>query len=215
MIKVLLTDDQKSFLDVMRFSLKPYPDLLVAGMAGNGFEALEQCKKIKPDVVLMDLSMPVCDGVEGTRLIKEYNRDIKVLIVTTFDDAENIALALSNGADGYVLKDIETPELVMAIRNAMAGFGTIDKSVLNKVVRFIDPGNKVEQVAAQKVEYGLTDKEIQIMRMIVDGMSNKEIADKMFFTEGTIKNTITAILAKLELKDRTQLAVFAIRHNLV
>lgn len=214
MIKVLIVDDQLILRESLKFIIEQDSDIKVVGCACNGLEAVEFCKKNPPDVILMDIKMPVCDGIEGTKLIKSQFETVKIMVLTTFNDDENISKALKNGADGYILKDIMPDELILAIRSINKGLNIIHKNALNSVVRQFNANDTVE-LQARSIKVDLTDREISIVELIVDGKSNKEIAAVLFITEGTVKNIITGILEKLELKDRTQLAVFAVRNKLV
>ncbi len=213
MVRVLLVDDQRGFIDAVKYTLERSGEVEVIGWALNGREGYELCKKQKPDLVLMDLRMPGCDGIEGTQLIKKYDPSIKILVLTTFNEDAYIFKALQNGADGYVLKEMETSELVSAIKGVMGGLGVIDDNVLRKVSRMLNTSSGEEVKTADECD--LLGREIEVMKFVVDGMSNKEIAVKLNYSEGTVKNLITSILAKLDLKDRTQLAVFAIKNKLV
>lgn len=214
MYRIILVDDQNSFLEALKYTLEQSGEIQVAACASHGREAYELCQTHRPDLVLMDLVMPVCDGIEGTDLIKSYDPGIKVLVLTTFSDDEAITKALQRGADGYLMKEIETKEIVTAIRSVMSGFGVFQNNVLERMTKLLEPPTRREE--AQILEGNiLNTKEIEIIHCIVDGMSNQEIAEKLFYTEGTVKNIITGILAKLHVKDRTQLAVFAVRNRWV
>lgn len=207
MIKVLLVDDQTILRESLKFIIEQESEIEVIGCAGNGQEAFDACAVQKPDVVLMDIQMPECNGIEGTKLIKEkYKDSIKVVILTTFDDDENISLALNFGADGYILKSVLPAELILAIRSAASGFEIFHKNAVHNVIA------KNNSYSALKID--LTERERDVIKLIVYGMNNKEISAKLFLTEGTVKNVITGILEKLQLRDRTQLAVFAIKNNL-
>lgn len=208
MIKTIIIDDQIILRESLKFILEQDKEIEVVACGGNGKEALEFCDTLSPDLVIMDLSMPICDGVEGTKLIKSRNKSIKVLILTTFDDNKNVSEALKNGADGYVLKDIKPDELVMAVKGVAKGLSIIHRNALDAVVE------KLADVKDNK-EFNLTDREKTIIGLIVDGKSNKEIAISISFAEGSVKNIITGILNKLNLKDRTQLAIFAVKNDLI
>ncbi|TYQ15232.1 UNVERIFIED_CONTAM: LuxR family two component transcriptional regulator [Acetivibrio alkalicellulosi] len=215
MINVLLVDDQVILRESLKFIIEQDEDINVIGLAGNGNEALKLCEKLKPDVVLMDIMMPECNGVEGTKLIKSKFNTIKVIILTTFNDEENISKALKNGADGYVLKDLSPDELIMAVKSVSKGFSIMHHSALNTLTCKKEASQSSKPTVSPKIDVNLTDRELTIISLIVDGKSNKEIAETMFITEGTVKNTISHILDKLSLKDRTQLAVFAVKNNIV
>ncbi|WP_010251375.1 response regulator [Acetivibrio cellulolyticus] len=216
MIKVVLVDDQVILRESLKFIVEQDPEIKVVGLGSNGEEALNLCGELAPDVVLMDIMMPVCNGVEGTKLIKSKFQSIKVIILTTFNDEENISKAIKNGADGYVLKDIKPDDLIVAVKSVAKGFSIMHHTALNTVAKQINHDKEPTQRKQEpKFDINLTDRELSIIKLIVDGKSNKEIALSIFITEGSVKNIITNILEKLNLKDRTQLAVFAVKNNIV
>lgn len=215
MIKVVIADDQLILRESLKFIIEQDNEIEVLGCAGNGYEALSQCEQLVPDIVLMDIMMPECNGIEGTRLIKEKFKDaIKVLVLTTFNDDENISKSINYGADGFILKDILPAELVLAIKSAAHGFGIFHQSAVKTVVGINKLMSDTNQCSEKSDVIALTDREKSIIRLIVDGKSNKEIALELCITEGTVKNVMTVILEKLKLRDRTQLAVYAIKNNL-
>lgn len=214
MVKVILADDQRSYSDALKYTLERSGEMEVVACASDGREAYELCKTHHPDIVLMDLVMPLCDGIEGTSLIKAFDKTIKVLVLTTFSDDVDISRALHQGADGYLLKEMETGEIISAIKSVIGGVGIIHSNILKKVSEMLVQPSKSEN-GAVAAEAGLNGKEIEVIKLVVDGLSNKEIAEKLYYTEGTVKNMITIILAKVSAKDRTQLAVFAIKNRLV
>ncbi len=213
MLKVLLVDDSEILLQSLKIILEQDPELSVVGTGKNGIEALELCEKLSPDIVLMDVRMPECNGVEGTKLIKEKYPAIKVLILTTFDDQEYIQEAIHNGADGYVLKDINDQDLLAAIKSTSKGFSIIQGTVFRTLKTQIKPPVEESPMHSPILDYDLSDRERNVIRLIVDGFSNKQIAAKLEISEGTARNIISNILAKLKLNDRTQLAVYAIKSN--
>ncbi len=214
LIKVIIADDQVILRESLKFIIEQDNEIQVAGCAGNGNEAFNMCGKLLPDVVLMDIQMPVCDGIEGTRLIKENFNSIKVVMLTTFDDDEKISKALDYGADGYMLKDIKPDELIIAVKSAAKGISVIHKSAMATIKNRTKttPNTKTKE---RKIDINLTEREISIVKLIVEGQNNKEIALELFLTEGTIKNIVSGILTKLNLKDRTQLAVFAVKNHIL
>jgi DNA-binding NarL/FixJ family response regulator len=211
--KVLIVDDQVMLRESLKFVLEQDQDIEVVGSAGDGKEALAFCDLYSPDLVLMDIKMPVCDGIEGTGLIKAKYPGIKVIILTTFDDDQNIAKAIQN-ADGYILKDLEPAELITIIKNTVKGLRVIHQNVFETMVRKFNTATN-ETAPSPKLALKLTEKETAIIKLVVKGKSNREIADGIGLSEGRVKNIITEILSKLELEDRTQLAVFAVRNKLV
>ncbi|MGL4742493.1 MAG: response regulator transcription factor [Sarcina sp.] len=208
-IKVLLVDDELLIREGLRIMLGTFSGIEIVGTAENGEKAVEFCKKNQVDVVLMDIRMPICDGVLGTRLIKEQFKDIKVLILTTFKDSEYIKEAFKFGAYGYLLKD-STPEVIYeAIKSAYNGNIVINHEMAEKIIQKEDVKN------INIDDYNLSKKEINIIDGIARGLTNKEISGELFLSEGTIKNNITNILSKLELRDRTQIAIFAFKNRIV
>lgn len=214
MIRIVIADDQPVIRDGLKFIIEQKKDFKVVGCAGNGIEALKLCDSLQPDIVLMDIVMPVCDGVMGTKLIKSKYPDIKIVILTTFSDEEKIALALKNGASGYVLKDIDSDELLLTINGICKGLSVLHESAYNVVLKNIT-NNEIANSPRTEESLKFTKRELDIIRLIVYGKSNKEIASNLYLSEGSTRNMISAILAKAGLKDRTQLAVFAMRNNIV
>ncbi|HEX3028104.1 MAG TPA: response regulator transcription factor [Clostridia bacterium] len=208
MIKIIIADDQPVMRDGLKFIIEQNADLEVVGCAGNGMEAFELCRQLQPDVVLMDIVMPGCDGVEATKRIKEKYEKIKVIILTTFNDEEKVEQALRNGADGYVLKAIESEELILTIKSITRGLQVIHKNAYG-IVR------KKLSLQPEPKDFGLTEREMEVIRLVVFGKSNKGIASTLYLSEGSVRNIISSILFKTKLKDRTQLAVFAVKNNIV
>lgn len=215
MIKVLLVDDQDILLEGLKLILGKEEDIEICGIANNGCKAYEACKWNKPDVILMDIKMPELNGVEATTIIKRDFSDVKIIVLTTFNDDEYIYDALKNGASGYMLKDASPSEIAEAVRTVYNGGALIQSEVAVKVIdKFskLAKGNK-EKKLDSRVEL-LTDREIDICKLIAEGKNNKEIADELYLSQGTVKNHITRVLIKLDLRDRTQLAVFTIKNDL-
>jgi DNA-binding NarL/FixJ family response regulator len=215
MIKVLLVDDQDILVEGLKMILGKEEDIQICGTANNGRKAYEACKWNRPDVVLMDIKMPEVTGVEATRMIKKDFPEVKVIVLTTFNDDEYIYEALKNGASGYLLKDASPAEIAGAIRAVYNGGALIQSEIAVKVLdQFSElaKGN-LKWLPDPKVEL-LTDREIDICRLVAEGKNNREIAHELYLSEGTVKNHITKVLIKLELRDRTQLAVFTIRNGL-
>ncbi|MBC8059604.1 MAG: response regulator transcription factor [Clostridiaceae bacterium] len=212
MLRLIMVDDHKVFTDTLKFLIEKDAEIEVVGCAENVQEALQLSGILMPNIILMDIMMSGCDGIEGTGIIKEKYPSIKVIMLTTFGDDEKISRALKNGADGYVLKEIDSKELILAIKSVACGLGIVHRNVLSSIANKL----KVEEAIEYKSErYNLNERDLMIISLIVDGKSNKEIAAALFFSQGSIRNSISSILEKLNLSDRTQLAVFALKNNLI
>ena len=212
-IRVLLVDDQALFREGLHTLLSVWPDLEVVGEAGNGQEALDAAARLKPDVVLMDLRMPVLDGVAATCRLLEKIPQVKIIVLTTFDDDDHVFDGLRAGAVGYLLKDVPSEKLVEAIRAAAAGQSFLQPSVAAKVVAEFTRLTAVAQETAVSPQNTLieplSEREQEILALVATGASNKEIASELFIAEGTVKNHVTNILGKLGVRDRTQAALKA------
>jgi DNA-binding NarL/FixJ family response regulator len=214
-IRVLLVDDQPLFREGLRTLLAAQPGLEVVGEAGNGEEAVRLALSLRPEVVLMDLRMPVLDGVAATRQLHASRPECRVIVLTTFDDDENVFEGLRAGAAGYLLKDVPSERLVEAIQAVARGESFLQPSVTAKVVneftRLADRTPRHEELLLEP----LSERERQILRLLADGQTNKEIADTLVLAEGTVKNHVTSILNKLGVRDRTQAALKARELGLV
>lgn len=204
MIKVLIVDDQSLIREGLIMMLSLYDTVAIVGQVNNGQEAIEALGCVEIDLILMDIRMPVMDGVEATKIIKDMYPEIKVLILTTFNEDEYIFEGLKNGADGYLLKDISSEELVKSIETVFRGNILLQADIAKKM---IDSIYKKDEGLNEDNLKDLTKREYEIALLVGEGKSNKEISNKLFITEGTVKNHVTKILDKLELRDRTQLAV--------
>lgn len=217
MIKVLIADDQELIRQSLQIVLEIEKDIEVSGVAGNGLEVIRAVRKKCPDVILMDIRMPEMDGVVCTQIIKENYPDIKVIILTTFDDDEYVFNALKYGASGYLLKGISTKELTGAIRKVHMGSAMINGDIASKVVKLFS--RMAQSNITIQVDEGQTadlkQAEWQIIALVGRGMSNKEIAGKLSLSEGTVRNSLSSILKKLDLRDRTQLAIWAVQTGTV
>lgn len=217
MIKVMIADDQELLRHSLQFVLNQQSDIEVIAIAKNGREALEFARKMKPDVILMDIRMPEIDGVKCTELIKSENPDIKVIILTTFNDDEYVFGALCNGASGYLLKGVSMADLVAAIQEAAAGGSIISPDVTNTVVQMfarLAKGNLCVRVTDRMTD-DLTSNEWRVLKEVGRGYSNKEISSKLYLSDGTVRNYISSVLSKLNLRDRTQLAIWAVQTGVV
>ena len=215
MIKILLADDQDILTEGLKLILGAEEDIEIVGIANNGKKTYDLCRLRKPDVVLMDIQMPEVNGVEATAMIKKDFPQIKIIVLTTFNDEKYIYDALKNGASGYLLKDTSPTEILRAVRTVYNGGALIQSEVAVKVIdqfsrlaketadKHIDPRAKL-----------LTDRETEICRLIAEGKNNQEIGEELFLSTGTVKNHISRVLIKLDLRDRTQLAVFTIKNDL-
>ena len=212
-IKVMLVDDEQLIRSGLKIMLETYPDIEVIYQAGNGREAFECCKIEVPDVVLMDIRMPVSTGIEGTKLIKEAYPEVKIVMVTTFQDTEYIVEAMQYGASGYLLKDSSYEAIYDGIKVALSGKVVMDATVSEKLV--MQPKVPASSIEKKDISsFGLTDREIELIRLVSQGLNNKEISEALFLSEGTVKNNISTILSKLALRDRTQLVIFAYDHHI-
>ncbi len=205
MIKVLLVDDQMILAEGIRSVLHTTEDIRVTGIATDGAEALEICKKDPPDVVLMDIRMPNMNGVVATKKIKDLNDGIKIIILTTFDDSDYILNAINNGASGYLLKDIGATALADSIRNAYAGDTILPAKIARKITDAAAMVADNKQIKLKKA-FGLSDREVEIAMMIADGFTNRQIASALKLTDGTARNYISAIYLKLGVDGRAAAA---------
>jgi DNA-binding NarL/FixJ family response regulator len=208
-VRILIVDDQQLFREGLHTLLSVQPDLQVVGEARNGEEALRLAGALKPDVILMDLRMPVLNGVAATRHLKRTQPEIKVIVLTTFDDDEDVFEGLRAGAVGYLLKDVASEKLVEAIRAVARGAAFLQPSIAGKVIAEFARLSPSLSPQAQSVVEPLSECELDILRLLSQGASNKEIADGLVITVGTVKNHVTSILAKLGVRDRTQAALKA------
>jgi DNA-binding NarL/FixJ family response regulator len=203
----MIVDDQPIVRDGLKLILSLSEEINVLCTASNGEEAVEMCEKYEPDIILMDIRMPVMDGVKATRIIKERYPKVRIIVLTTFNDDSFIFEALKNGASSYLLKDVESGELINTIKIIYLGGTMLQNSVAARLV------NKMNELSSQKSSTdNLTQRELEISKLVAEGLSNKEIASKLFITEGTVKNHISSILSKLGLSHRTQIALYVIEN---
>jgi len=209
-IRVLLVDDQALFREGLETLLSVHKDIQVVGQANNGQEAVEVATRVQPDVILMDMRMPVLDGVGATRRLKKALPQCRVIVLTTFDDDEYVFDALRAGAVGYLLKDVGSAQLIEAIRATARGESILQPSVAAKVItEFTRVSSMIPAAQMEQLIEPLSERESEILALIATGASNKEIANQLFIAEGTVKNHITHILGKLGVRDRTQAALKA------
>lgn len=217
MIKILIADDQEMIRQSLLITLGNEPDFEVTDAVENGAEAISSVRKNKPDVILMDIRMPEMDGLACTELIKEQYPAIKIIILTAFDDDEYVFNALKYGASGYLLKGIPMKELVDAVRKVYEGAAIINEDIVSKVVSFFSQMAKSNYVNPmdENSSDDLKEAEWKLIALVGSGLSNKEIASQMNLSEGTVRNNLSIILSKLNLRDRTQLAIWAIQTGAV
>lgn len=208
-IRVLIVDDQALFREGLHTLLSVQTDLQIVGEARNGEEALRLAATYEPDIILMDLHMPILDGVAATRRLQSSQPAIKVIVLTTFDDDEDVFEGLRAGAVGYLLKDVPSEKLVEAIRGVARGESFLEPSIVNKIVAEFARLSPQRPSSSQPLIEPLSERELEILRLLGQGASNKEIADHLVITVGTVKNHLTNIMAKLSVRDRTQAALKA------
>jgi DNA-binding NarL/FixJ family response regulator len=210
-MKILLCDDQAVIRDGLEMLLTLEKDFQVIGSAQDGFEAVELAGKKSPDLVLMDLKMPGMNGIEATREIRKKYPNIKILVLTTYDDDEWVFDAIRAGASGYLLKDTSRQKIIEAIRGTMEGKAFVDPAVAGKLMNQV-ASNQTQPESILKDK--LTERELDVLRLLAKGMTNTDIAGTLHLSEGTVRNHVSAILEKLGVSDRTQAAVIAIQHGL-
>lgn len=202
MIKILIVDDQVILAEGIKSVLESCPDFSVLGVAADGAIGVQMAEKLKPDVVLMDIRMPNMNGVVATKKIKEIDKNIKIIILTTFDDSDYILSAINNGASGYLLKDIGSPALIDAIKNAYAGDTILPSKIAKKITDAAMLISNDKELKLKKAFF-LSDREIEIALMFNDGFTNRQIASVMNLSEGTARNYISSIYSKLNVDSRT------------
>ena len=213
-VRILLVDDQLLFRKGLRALIEDEEDMEVVGEAADGAQALDRARSAKPDVVLMDIHMPVCNGVEATRMIKAERPDIKVIALTVSDEDDDLFEAIKSGAAGYLLKDLRPEELFDLIRGVLRGETPISPAVAGKLLSefrrrpWRDPTDDT-------AGWDLTPRELEVLQLVTEGLSNAEIAGRLFIVEGTVKNHLHNILEKLHLENRLQAATYAMREGLV
>lgn len=206
LLKVLIVDDDALIREGLKILLEIEADFQVVGTASNGHEAFELCRKEQPDLVLMDIRMPVMDGVLGTKLIKSHFKNIKVVILTTFKDDEYIREGLKSGAEGYILKNQPADSIIESLRAVSKGNIVLEREVGNALSAMLKEGKR----APERLD--ISQRELEVLKLVGGGLSNKEIAERLNLSEGTTRNYVTGLLEKLGFRDRTQLAIFYIRN---
>jgi two-component system nitrate/nitrite response regulator NarL len=210
-VRVLLADDQNLFRRGLATVLASAEDLEVVGEAADGREAVEKTRSLLPDVVLMDLHMPVCDGIQATQLIRAECPQTKVVVLTVSEDDADLFQAISSGAEGYLLKNLYPDELFHFIHRVMAGESPVSPAMASRLLQEIrQPSRRQGPGSASE----LTPREREILQLVAEGLSNAEIASRLYVVEGTVKNHLHNVLGKLQLSNRVQAAAFALRHGL-
>ncbi len=217
MIKILIADDQNLIRQSLAIVLNSYEDFQVTDAVENGKEVIRAVRREKPDVILMDIRMPEMDGVQCTKILKENQPDIKIIILTTFDDDEYVFSALKYGASGYLLKGISMDELKDAIYKVYKGNAMINPDIASKVLKFFSQmaQNNFAITVEDDLALDISNSEWRVIKQIGRGLSNKEIAAKLCLSEGSVRNYLSSILKKLGLRDRTQLAIWAVQTGAV
>ncbi|MGW5955233.1 response regulator [Bacillus mycoides] len=213
MIRIMIVDDQSLIRDGLAMILNLRPELEVVGTASDGDEVVQKVKQLQPEIILMDIRMPRMNGVEGTRLVREEFPYIKVLMLTTFSDSELIFEALEQGASGYLLKDMETDAIAQAILTVHSGGVVLPQDITAQIIEELKKTKVAVECNPPEQLKHLTEREVDVLRAIGLGLNNKEIAEKLFITEGTVKNHVSNLISKLELRDRTQAAIYAVRYG--
>lgn len=216
-IKVLIADDIMILRQGLKAVLEKDDALEVVALAENGKEAFEKSKVYKPDVVLMDMRMPDYDGAYGISAIKKELPDVKVLVLTTFDDAETVDKALMSGADGYLLKEMEDSKVITSVKSVYGGISVFGDGVYRSMMDRMSSGESakpIDKPLDENGEMSFSEREREVLKLVAEGYDNKEIAGQLCLAEGTVRNQVSKLLDKLRLKDRTQLAVYAVKHGL-
>ena len=212
-IRVLIVDDHEIVREGLQTLLAEEPDFEVVGTTGDGAAAVDLAQATKPDVIVMDLVMPGLDGIEATRRIVSKDPQARVLVLTTFADDQRVREAIQAGATGYLLKDVLKADLLRALRDAAVGRPSLHPEVQQHLMReFAGRTSSSQEQTAPHLS--LTEREISILRLLAEGRSNKEIASTLYLTEGTIKGYVSTIFDKLGVEDRTQAALYAVKHGL-
>jgi len=216
-IKVLIVDDQRLIRQGIRSLLEASENIEVIGTAENGQQAIASVKKKLPDVILMDIRMPIMDGITATKTLLEKYPTMKIIMLTTFNDEDYIKQSLKAGAVGYLLKDLEAESLYRSIATAQAGLFQFSEGIGQQIIAQLnnESGTRADPTDTDISQYGLTNREIEVLRLIANGATNKEIAKELVISENTVKNHVSNIFSRLNARDRIQLVIFARDHHLV
>jgi DNA-binding NarL/FixJ family response regulator len=212
-LHILLVDDHLLFRKGLIRLLDAQPDFSVVGEAQDGLEAIEKTRQLHPDVVLMDIRMPDCDGLEATRRIKTQMPDVQVVMLTVSDNEQDLAVAVKSGADGYLLKDMQPEELFAQLRRVGEGEAALARGMTGKL--FSQLSRRSRPVAESKASTVLSERECEVLALVVEGFTNREIGDELGIARNTVKNHLRSIYAKLNVNNRTQAAAYAVGHGLV
>jgi len=211
-IRVLICDDQVVVCDGLEMILNSDPEIEVVGTAYDGAEALDKVTELTPDVVLMDLKMPGMNGIQATREITKHHPETRVLVLTTFGDDEWVFDAIRAGASGYLLKGTPRAELIKAVKGTAKGQTHVDPDVAGKLFSQVSRSSHDRETT---VADDLSERELEVLQLLAQGFTNTEISERLYLTRGTVRNYISSILTKLDVEDRTQAAILAVRHGLV
>jgi len=215
-IKILLAEDHELTRQGIAYGLKKYENIEVVAEAATGFEAVEFVNKYKTDVVLMDIMMPVMNGIKATQIIKAANNDIKIIMLTSYNEKEEVLSAFNSGANAYCLKNIGLDDLINIIKTVMDGAMWMDPSIAGYILEIIQAKSNLEKIQADNEDnFNLTSREKEILKLIAIGKNNKDIADKLFISVYTVKNHVRNIFKKLAVEDRTQAAIIALRDKII
>jgi DNA-binding NarL/FixJ family response regulator len=216
-VSVLVVDDQQLIRDGIASLLAIEPGITVVGTASDGRQAVDAALTLTPDVILMDVRMPKMDGVEAVAILRRQAPNCRVIMLTTFDDEEYVVEALKSGAAGYLLKDLPAAELANAVRLAHAGVTQLDSAVAQRLATTLAPPDRrpSSRDDTTHADDALTARELDVLRLVASGWTNREIAARLFLSEGTVKNHISRILSRLGLRDRTQAAIYARDNELI
>lgn len=212
MIRVLICDDQDIVRQGLEVILSTASNIEVVGVAVDGAEALDLVPELRPDVVLMDLKMPGMNGIVATQRICDAFPDVKVLVLTTYDADEWVFDAIRSGASGYLLKDTPREELIQAIEGTASGKAHVDPDIAGKILAH---AARTTPAPKTKIVDELSEREVEVLKLLARGLTNADIAERLYLSEGTVRNYVSAILAKLDVTDRTQAAILALRYGLV
>ena len=211
-VRVLVVDDQRLIRESIASLLDVQPGIAVVGTAGDGREAVDQALALSPDVVLMDVRMPTMDGIDALSVLRQRVPACRVVMLTTLHDEEYVVRALRAGATGYLLKDLPARELADAIRLTQAGVMQFDPAAAARLASALD--RAADRPAPEPAGHALTVREVEVLRLVATGATNREIAERLYVSEGTVKNHISRVLSRLGLRDRTQAALYARDHGL-